>query len=60
MMVSVSVFFDEEDIQAAYRQIEAVVLRYGPEPAPHLTKQRERDLKQIGATLAECLQVKVE
>ncbi|MEL7203186.1 MAG: hypothetical protein AAGL19_03385 [Pseudomonadota bacterium] len=60
MNVSVSVFFDDEDIHAAYGDIEAVILRYGPEPAPHLLKQRERDLKRIGTTLAECLQVKVE
>jgi len=56
MIILLKPHVDPEDRAAFEKELERIMLRYGPEPAPHLVKERDTALKNAAATLGRCVQ----
>lgn len=53
-MITVSLGIDTADRLAFQDHIERILNKYGPEPAPHLVKEFERDMEQAYCSFCEC------
>lgn len=56
MRLEYQIYLDPEDMTAFKKRIEAIGLKYGPSPAPHLVKAFEREMREAAAALGKCAQ----
>lgn len=54
-MALLRVTISGEDLDAAFREVVEIMVRYGPEVQPHLKAQVERELSRIAKVLSECV-----
>lgn len=57
MIITVKLHFDPEDVKAFEARIEAIILKYGEPPQPHLVKERNRALEDAADALGRCAQL---